>query len=49
MLTTSESLNPNLPVPMNFVPFGTMRYSLFDVNLMSIISYNLYIGISVCF
>ena len=23
-------LNPNLPDPLNFVPFGTMRYSPFD-------------------
>ena len=31
-----QSLNPNLPDPMNFVPFATMRYSIFDVNLMSL-------------
>ena len=29
-------VNPNLPDPMNFVAFGMMRYSLFDINLMSI-------------
>ena len=29
-------LNPNLPGPVNFVPFGTMRNSLFDINLISI-------------
>ena len=29
-------LNPNLPDPVNFVPFGTMRYSPFDINLISI-------------
>ena len=29
-------LNPNLPDPVNFVPFGTMRYSIFDINLMSL-------------
>ena len=29
-------LNPNLPGPVNFVPFGTMRNSLFDNNLISI-------------
>ena len=29
-------LNPNLPDPLNFVPFGTMRYSPFDINLISI-------------
>ena len=23
--------NPNLPDPMNFVPFGTMRYSPFAI------------------
>ena len=28
--------NSNLPDPMNFVPFGTMRYSPFDINLISI-------------
>ena len=28
--------NPNLPGPVNFVPFGTMRYSPFDINLISI-------------
>ena len=28
--------NPNLPNPVNFVPFGTMRYTIFDINLMSI-------------
>ena len=28
--------NPNLPDPVNFVPFGTMTYSPFDINLMSI-------------
>ena len=28
--------NPNLPDPMNFVPFGMMKYSLFDIILMSI-------------
>ena len=32
----SETLNLNLPDPMNFIPFGTMTYSLFDINLMSI-------------
>ena len=35
--TFSEgSINPNLPAPVNFVPFGTRTYSLFDINLMSI-------------
>ena len=29
-------INPNLPDPVNFVPFGTMTYSPFDINLMSI-------------
>ena len=29
-------INPNLPNPMNFIPFGMMRYSSFDINLMSI-------------
>ena len=28
--------NPNLPGPVNFVPFGTMRNSRFDINLISI-------------
>ena len=28
--------NPNLPDPVNFVPFGMMTYSPFDINLMSI-------------
>ena len=28
--------NPNSPDPVNFVPFGTMRYSPFDINLISI-------------
>ena len=27
--------NPNLPAPVNFVPFRTMTYSPFDINLMS--------------
>ena len=31
-----EPLNPNLPDPMNFVPFGTMRYLSFDIKLMSL-------------
>ena len=34
-----EDLNkliPNLPDPLNFVPFGTMRYSPFDINLTSL-------------
>ena len=30
------SFNPNLPDPVNFVPFGTMRYSPFDINFISI-------------
>ena len=33
---TEGSFNPNLPDPVNFVPFGTMRYSPFDINLISI-------------
>ena len=28
--------NPNLSGPVNFVPYGTMRCSIFDINLMSI-------------
>ena len=32
----SFKVNPNLPDPVNFVPFGTMRYSPFDINLISI-------------
>ena len=31
-----NNINPNLPDPVNFVPFGTMTYSPFDINLMSI-------------
>ena len=31
----TDDLNPNLPAPVNFVPFGTMTYSPFDINLMS--------------
>ena len=31
-----KQVNPNLPGPANFVPFGTMRNSLFDINLISI-------------
>ena len=31
-----QLINPNLPDPVNFVPFGTMRYSPFDINLISI-------------
>ena len=31
-------INPNLPNPMNFVSFGMMRYSIFDINRMSIAS-----------
>ena len=42
-------INPNLPEPVNFVPFGPMRYSVFDINFMSLTSHNLYICISVCF
>ena len=30
------TFSPNLPDPANFVPFGTMRNSLFDINLISI-------------
>ena len=30
------AVNPNLPDPVNFVPFGTMRYSPFDINLIGI-------------
>ena len=32
----NEYGNPNLPDPMNFVPFGTTRYSLFAINLINI-------------
>ena len=32
----NDFFNPNVPAPVNFVPFGTMRYSPFDVNLISI-------------
>ena len=32
-----ENLNPNLSNPVNFIPFGTMRYSIFDINIMSLI------------
>ena len=42
-------INPNLSDSVNFVPFGMMRYSTVDINLMSITLYNLYICISVCF
>ena len=28
--------DPNLPDPVNFVPFGMMRYSPFNINLISI-------------
>ena len=35
--TCIDRINPNLPDPVNFVPFGTMRYSPFDINLISII------------
>ena len=28
--------NPNLLDTVNFVPFGPMRYSIFDSNLMSV-------------
>ena len=31
----NATFNPNLPAPVNFVPFGTMRYSPFDINLIS--------------
>ena len=44
-----SQFDPNLPDPLNFVPFGTMRYSPFDINLISITTYYLYICISVCF
>ena len=33
---TLYAVNPNLPDPLNFVPFGTMRYSPFDISLISI-------------
>ena len=29
-------LNPNLPDPSNVVAVGTMRYSLFDINIIDI-------------
>ena len=35
-ILTIFNVNPNLPAPVNFVPFGTMTYSPFDINLMSI-------------
>ena len=41
-------LNPNLPAPLNFVPFGTLTYSPFVINLMSITCIK-FICISVCF
>ena len=28
-------VNPDLPDPVNFIPFGTMKYSIFDINLIS--------------
>ena len=35
--SSPHPVNPNLPPPpVNFVPFGTMRYSPFDINLTSI-------------
>ena len=36
MASLRLSINPNLRAPANFVPFGTMRNSLFDINLISI-------------
>ena len=34
--TVSWPVQPNLPDPVNFVPFGTIRYSISDINLMRI-------------
>ena len=35
-------LNANLPDPLNFIPFGTMRYSSFAINLINIHKYYLH-------
>ena len=32
----NKIFNPNLPDPVNFVPFGMMRCSIFDINLMGL-------------
>ena len=34
------SFNLNLDDPANFVPFGTMRYSHFDINLIKVHEHN---------
>ena len=39
---TLSNFNPNLPDPVNFVPFETMRYSLFDINLIYFHEHNLH-------
>ena len=36
VVNLKKSFNPNLPAPVNFVPFRTMRYSPFVINLTSI-------------
>ena len=43
----SSTFNPNLPNPVNLVPFGKMTYSLFDLNLINIYDHNLHICIFV--
>ena len=40
---TGSLLNPNLPNSVNFVPFGMMSYSLFDINLINIHEHDLHI------
>ena len=42
MITTTHSINPNLPDPVNFVLFGMMRYSIFTISFINIHENNLY-------
>ena len=35
-------VNPNLPDPVNFIPFGMMRYSIFAINLINIHEHTLH-------
>ena len=39
--TQITSVNPNLLDPVNFVPFGKIRYSNVAINLINIHEYNL--------
>ena len=42
IMLCGTGLNPNLPDPLNCVPFGTMRYPIFAINLINFHEHNLH-------